>query len=323
MLRYALGTGVHQQRPPILMRPQSLKGGLMGDRIILALLGGTLGIAAITGCSTPNGGRNASRIETDRLGAASTTAVAPSGSPPDSAYYSPLNTFLFGGGSDPQTAVEQFIERCMSSRGWRYSVSSANQTPQTIGGMRSFRQTYGYGVLSSPDKGLAAEQDYVDSLTSDQQVRFYQDLGTSALGSVPDPQFASSYTTGSCTSSAIASAESYVPLYNDAARQAVGQAEKSIQSNPQFIDAIRRWSGCMSQYGYTVSVLEQPAQDIRSAEKSGLTTAQMGDLRTTELKEAGVDFQCQEGSIMPVRQSLETAAVEQLRLQFPAYAQVP
>ena len=77
----------------------------------------------------------------------------------------------------------------------------------------------------------------------------------------------------------------------------------------------------MATKGYNVTQLDDPRNqvELRLRGASLSDSAAMNSLAAFEIPIAVADFDCQTGTVIPVRQALEQKEVAKLKAQFPQY----
>jgi hypothetical protein len=208
----------------------------------------------------------------------------------------------------------------MASRGWSYTAvtTAPPADPPTIGALRSYRESVGYGIATSTYEAdvaavQAANLKYVNTLSSSARDRYYADLGGGLpqLNTPANPQ--------SCQALAMQEVRQGLPYFDDSVRPAIGQAQRSIINSATFLTAMSAWRSCMGAQGYQVNTLEDPRSQIDAAFRAS-NGSTLASIKAREVTMATADFTCQMSSVIPARQALELQEVASLKAQFPQYA---
>ncbi|MGF1618063.1 MAG: hypothetical protein ACFCU2_09735 [Acidimicrobiia bacterium] len=226
-------------------------------------------------------------------------------------------------GAELANSLEQAVSACMQQRGWTYEPVLQDTSfgePKTVGELRRFRETYGYGEFAypQPENGIsgveAADRNAArySALPPDQQREYLMDLNggveeaeTSLEDDTPLP--------GSCL--AEARDATAAPLYDEAVMRDMRDMYQAGLESPQMVVAREEWSQCMRDLGYE---LTQPidAYDLAVTQGQGLPVE---EAVAQETRVASDDFECRLISIIPLEHQIESDIVQTLIERYPEY----
>ncbi len=238
----------------------------------------------------------------------------------DSDVLYPTVEFFSGGMTEAerQSEIEQSVSSCMQQRGWSYEPvlpDESSPQPRTVGELRRFRETYGYGTYAGPelshDPREAADRNaaYWLSLTSDEQDDYLRDL----QGAVEVDE--GSALPGSCQY--VAGEAQRIPLHDQAVMKEMQALYEAAAMSPDLVLAWEAWSACMIGRGYDF-------RDATDAVDFVDTLGQSLTLEEAAAQEVGVataDFECRLITVMPVWHRLEVEVVRTLVERYPEWGE--
>ena len=229
----------------------------------------------------------------------------------------PLNDYMFQGywSRSTQVALATAVARCMADRGWTFEPEVpllSSFFPATVGELRTFSQTEGYGLASSlePSAGSRANENYARGLGPTQRDKYYADLSAGddeGQGRAPAPS--------GCQPRTEDEFRQGLPFYDEAQRRAIAAKVTEVENSPGLKAAIASYVACMQKQGIEVNGVGEAKNqlgdlvDRATAEK---TSAAIAQLRSEEIRVATIDADCTTTFVTPVKVPLETEAVAAL-----------
>lgn len=265
-----------------------------------------------------------------------------------SPWVSPLSWFVTGDASSlaEQTRYEATIVTCMAARGFVYYPLAhvfSQGSPATISAMTSYRDTFGYGLSTSPSpvtshssqspattvapvptpaagqsrgvtgSALRANEAYVAGLSATQRHSYDQALSAGLMSGAGG---------SGCETQANVKRSAGLPISDPAVRLAYTADVTGDLSSPTMSAAQTAWSVCMKSAGWTVTTPQTAAAlaaaRISSASSAGPSALNAAD--ATQIDIARTDWACQLTTTEPAIQKLEMAQVATLAQDFPKYA---
>lgn len=210
------------------------------------------------------------------------------------------------------------LSSCMQQRGWTFEPLLQNSNvaePRTVGELREFRSTYGYGQYttgeladSSTQEAADRNHEYYVSLSADEQRAYREDLNgdISSEGNRPSE--------GSCE--ALAEDAVKVPGTDQAVMAEMRILYEAALQSPEYLHAFDDWTACLNDRGYEVSRARPPFLLVEERAEAG---APMEQLVPFEVEVAVADFECALTTKMPVSHRLELEIVEELVEKYPEW----
>lgn len=193
--------------------------------------------------------------------------------------------------------IETAMGTCMRERGWEYIPAiipdSAISEPRTVGELRAFRHTYGYGfatvellVTEGERQSMTADPNlpYIDQLSDVDEQRFYEDREGTFYGEPSDVERAHS-----CRGEAEAQVRASIPYYDERIRDLIAPFIEAADKDPVMLVAMATWRSCMEASGYDFTELNEP--EVFIAEQLP-TSSDLEGLAETEIRVATDDFDC-------------------------------
>lgn len=217
---------------------------------------------------------------------------------------------------------QRALSSCMQQRGWTYEPSlqqSPFTEPRTVGELRDFRETYGYGVFTAEEfaasddpKGAANRNaDYLASLSVDQQDAYRRDFN----GGIGDDE-GEAPGQGSCE--AVAAEAVSIPLGDLAVMTELGRLYEAAFQSPEYLRAVDVWRSCLEDRGYQLDQDGYPDELLMAKAARGVPVNELADY---EIAVAVADFECSLTSTLPVKHRLETAIVRELTERYPEWGE--
>ncbi|HEX8002233.1 MAG TPA: hypothetical protein VF519_06025 [Mycobacteriales bacterium] len=230
-----------------------------------------------------------------------------------------LKEYFLNGGRAPHVeaaAVEEEVARCLRDAGFGYEpVRPENPTWfTTIGDLRRFRSTYGYGTVSLPPEGTgakaAAEANaaYRARLAPEDQRRYDEALGVvdEALGSgVPAPGVPG------CRARALRAVRGGLPRTDPAVLREVAAIDPS--TDRRYAAAVTAWSACMRDQGYDFAHPDDPQREARAAK------GEPAERLRAEVRLAVADVTCYVAHVHPVQAAVEREGLRAVVARHPAF----
>jgi hypothetical protein len=240
--------------------------------------------------------------------------------PADGRLWSLTQHFMNGGRTPPEeaAAVEQRVAVCMHAAHFDYEpVPTDNPTFfNTIGGLRRYRSTWGYGVAALPPDDPAARATalrnaaYRDRLPAEERRRYDAVLGVVPEGlphdELPPPSVAG------CAPQALREVRTGLPRMNAAIVRRVTAG--TFARDPRYVAAVATWARCMRDRGYEFDHPDDPQRSARDL------PGKPADRRRAEVALAVADVECYVSHVHPVQATLERELLEGVVATFPAYA---
>ena len=239
---------------------------------------------------------------------------------------SPVAEFIDGPGDDVATlrVLHEGTARCMQDLGWDYTAPDVAALDQakplsTLGALRAWTATYGYGITTQPDQGttiraaIDAQEAYQEQLDPEAQARYQADLygpdGTDESAPIGAER-------PGCAAQAEHDAYADVPAANGALLEVLGRKLEAIWASDDYRVALDGWRACMQERGFDFAGPGEAKQSVLDR----FTNGAVGELQDYERRVATADLTCAESTLLPVTIPLEAAAVEELVVHFPQYA---
>lgn len=198
-------------------------------------------------------------------------------------------------------AIEQTIAECLKAEGFTYRVGGANVPNDAADGGASNRQAfvkkYGYGVTTFVDPTKKPSDDlnmaYFASLSKSEQKSF--NLALYGFDPIADPN--GQFTPKSCLGQAFKVVGD--PTAIQTVQSKIDDLEKRINADSAVVKAMRSWSGCMKQAGFTYAKDTDVEADFAKRLTKVSTTASgtldapaLAKLQKLELDTAKADWDC-------------------------------
>ncbi len=239
---------------------------------------------------------------------------------------SPIAEFINGPGDDLTTLreIHEGTARCMQNLGWDYTAPDVTtldheKPPSTLGALRVWTTSYGYGITTQPDQGttiraaIDAQEAYQEQLDPEAQARYQADLYGPDGSDEGAPIGADR---PGCAAQAEHDAYADVPAANGALLDVLAHELGEIWASDEYRAALDEWRSCMQERGFDFTGPGEAKQSVLDR----FTAGGVNELRDYERRVATADLTCAESTLLPVTIPLETAAVGQLVVQFPQYA---
>jgi hypothetical protein len=270
------------------------------------------GVVALVGALSLHDPPKGAEVEASGIATPANLTVAVA----DETLVSPLDFFADGSGFTKEAAdrLEAQVQSCMADRGWKYSPNPgllALSEPVTVGALRSYRASSGYGIADKALVGRPADpnQALVMSLNEPDRARWNRDLsGGDSEGIVTSGPLG-------CRTEALHGLLTSTRMANPQVRAKVTQARQQIAENSEVLAAVDAWRSCMADKGFPgLANLRAPRNTLTS---TGTASSELPSLKEKELRMATADFACQEMTVLPVLQRLEMEAVAVLTRELP------
>ncbi len=236
----------------------------------------------------------------------------------DTDIVSPLLEFQGGGAVSDEihNAEARAVSSCMQERGWSFEPPlqrSAVAEPRTIGELREYRATYGYGMFTGVEPGedgtAAADRNHLFylSLSSDEQRAYREDLNGDVHANERPAD-------DSCES--IGRSANQIPLEDQAVMRELAALYEAAGQSTEFLGAVDSWRQCLSDRGYRLVQGEHPTELIEQQADVG---AEATTLAALEIDVAVADFECAAKTTMAVLHRLESQIVQRLVEKYPEW----
>ncbi|HLF43017.1 MAG TPA: hypothetical protein VJA46_05755 [Acidimicrobiia bacterium] len=206
----------------------------------------------------------------------------------------------------------------MQQRGWTFEpVLQHSQVPEprTVGELRDFRESFGYGLYTTLDfvdtsgrEAADRNNEYHESLGADEQAVYRRDLNGDVSGEGEAP------VAGSCE--ALAEGALEVPGTDQAVMTEMRNLYQAAQLSAEFLSAVDDWRACLASRGYEI---DREAHPVDLVDELAFADAQPQELTDFELAIAVADFECDLTTKMPVLHRLETEIVQELVEKYPEW----
>lgn len=246
---------------------------------------------------------------------------------PEVTVVSPIADFIDGPANDLSTLAEihDGTARCMQDLGWDYvapdvSVLDGAKPPSTLGALRQWTETYGYGITtqtgqpSAIRESIEAQYEYQAHLGTDARARYQSDL--SGPGGTDESVPIGADRPG-CAPQAERDAYQDVPAANGALLEALGERLGVLWASEEYVTALDGWRGCMSTQGFDFVRQGDAKQAVLDR---SVASSDVKELQTYERSVAVADLACAESTLLPVAVPSEAQVVDDLVARFPEYA---
>ncbi len=240
---------------------------------------------------------------------------------------SPIADFIDGPGNDLSTLAEihQGTAKCMQDLGWDYiapdlSVLDGSKSPSTLGALREWTATYGYGITTQPGQGSAireaidAQDAYQAQRGPEARARYLSDLhgpdGTDEGAPICADR-------PGCAAQAERDAYADVPAADGTLLEVLGGMLEDIWASEEYVAALNRWHTCISDQGLDFARKGDAKRTV--LDRIG-TSSDLEALQAYELRVATADLACAESTLLPMAIPLEAQVVGELVARFPEYA---
>jgi len=238
----------------------------------------------------------------------------------DTDLVSPLLDFQSGGLTSDEfhNQTQRALASCMEQRGWTYEPTlqdSSFPEPRTVGELREFRRTSGYGLYTQPEPTDASPKraadrngEYYTSLDEDQQAQYRQDLNgdITSEGEVP--------VDGSCE--ALAEQAVDTPGTDQELMADMRSLYSAAHQTPEHMSAENEWKACLADRGYDI---EGDGHPVNLVDELAAAEPPPEELADFEVEVAVDDFECALTTTMPVLHHLESEIVEELVVKYPKW----
>jgi len=215
--------------------------------------------------------------------------------------------------------TQQALALCMEEHGWTYEPSlqhSPFPEPSTVGELREFRQTHGYGLYTQPEVSSTSSakrtadrnHDYYMTLDEDQQTQYRTDLNGDirSEGEAPDG--------GSCE--ALANQAIDIPQTDQQLMAELAGLYALTMRSTDYATAEEDWRTCLVDRGYELGSDAYPHTLLDEQWAAEVPADEIADF---EITIAIDDFECAFTTTMPITHRLETEVVEELLAKFPKW----
>ena len=284
----------------------------------------------LAGCGASAAATNAGvgdATEAPEPAALSQEASGVSIAPPEDTAVSPVADFIDGPGNDLSVLAEihDGTAMCMQDLGWDYVAPDVSELdglkpPSTLGALRQWTETYGYGITTQPDQGIAyrsaidGQYDYQAQLSQDARARYESDLygpeGT-------DESVPIGADRPGCAPQAERDAYEDVPAANKTLLEVLGDRLQELWASDEYVSALNGWQSCMTTQGF--DFVRQGDAKEAVLDRIG-TSSDVEELQAYERSVAIADLACAESTVLPVAILSEAQIVESLVDRFPEFA---
>lgn len=239
----------------------------------------------------------------------------------DSDLVSPLLEFQSGGLSSDEfhSQTQRALSSCMQERGWNHEPSLQNSAfpePRTVGELREFRHTNGYGLYTQPEptnvspakRAADRNHDYYTSLDDDQQEEYRQDLNGDISSEGEEP------VDGSCEELAEHAVD--IPVTDEELMADMRSLYSAAHETPEYVSAEDDWRTCLADRGYDI---ERDGHPVHLVDEQAAAEPPPQELADFEVAVAVDDFECAMTTTMPVRHQMETEIVDELVEKYPKW----
>jgi hypothetical protein len=193
-----------------------------------------------------------------------------------------VSDFFSTDGASLQRLVRQqqeVVASCMKTKGFEYKVVGLGEIADALGEIgdpEKFAEKYGYGVstLINPDKAGKpptpdANEAIIAKMSAGQKKAYYKAL--SGTDQAPTQQLVAGGCVGESTKklfSSLTSLQALGPKFED--------LQKRVNNNAKVLAAMKNWSGCMKEAGFTFRDDTEPTtslqKELNGLAKGGVST---------------------------------------------------